>query len=166
MTLEVLACRVLGPVCGSLLFAFFDDLNCVDSLVAVGELLKVLASLRIADCLGPLTKVAVHQFFHLLFHLSANPQLVVDDHLSQIVDTAGEVLDPPGSPLKFVCRSNIEYEISINDRNDFLRRHIFRKQFRMPGFGTSIATNENVISLLGCNQSETDRKLAACSFIV
>ena len=88
VALEVFRDSVFGPVGRAFLATFLDNFHGVDGFIRVGELLEKLATFWILDGFRPFAEVAVYELLHLLLEISTDAQLVIQNHFSQVIDSA------------------------------------------------------------------------------
>lgn len=151
---KVLGRRLLGPVDGARLASVLLCFHAVDCVGRVLELLEPGHHLGVPDGLGPFVKVAGHQALHLRFQRGADAELVVEDHLPEVLDAAGEALEPSCRALELVCRADVEHEVAVEDGDHVCGRHVLGEELRVLGLGTAVAGDEDVEPLLCSDETE------------
>lgn len=91
---------------------------------------------------------------HLPFHIGADSEFVIHDYLFEVVDSAGEILDPSCCSLEFVGGADIEDQVAVDYGHHHLRWYICSEEFGVSGFCTSVASNEDVEPGFRGNESE------------
>lgn len=120
--------------------------------VACGDL---LALNWVLDDLAPLAKVRVDELAHLLLQLVADSKFVIEQDFLEVFDASGELLDPSRRSLQLVCCANVEHDVAVNCRDHLLFRAVFDEELRVPGLGTTVASDVDVIALVCSNETET-----------
>lgn len=87
----------------------------------------------------------------MLLEVGADAEFVVKDYFSQVVDSTGQVLNPSGCTLEFVCGSDVEDEVAIDYGEDLLWWNVFCEEFGVSGLCASIASDEDVEAFFGCD---------------
>lgn len=75
----------------------------------IRKLPKPLLLPAIIQHLRPLTEIRRDQHAHLLLEARGDPQLVLEDHVPEVLDAAGERLEPARRALQFVRRADVEH---------------------------------------------------------
>lgn len=155
---EVLAGGLLGPVDGTRLLAVLLHLHAVGGGVRVGELLELGREGRVPDGLGPLVEEGVDELAHLGLERRAEAQLILEDHLLEVLDAAGQLLEPAGRALQLVGRADVEHEVAVEDGDHLGRRHVLGQELRVSRLGAAVSGNEDVEALLCGNEAEAEER--------
>jgi len=57
--------------------------------------------------------------------------------------------------LELVCSANVEHEIPIEDGDDIVGEDVFSKEFGMSWRSASVASDEDVVSFFGGDETKT-----------
>ena len=158
--LEVLAGGLLGPHDGPLLPTVQLDLHVVRGGVRVGELLELGRDGRRPHRLGPLVEEGVDERAHLGLERRADAQLVLEHHLLQVLEPAGQLLEPARRALQLVGRADVEHEVAVQDGDHLGRRHILSQELRVLGLGAAVARDKDVEALVCCDESEAGEEFS------
>jgi hypothetical protein len=80
---------------------------------------------------------------HFRLQVRADPQLIVQYDLSQLLDSALEAGDPGSGTCKPVGGADVEHEVSVDDAHDFGWRNVRGEQLSMPRDHAAVPTNED-----------------------
>jgi hypothetical protein len=89
------------------------------------------------------------------FEGGAYAEFVFEDYFAEVVDAAGEFLEPAGCPLQLICCADVEHEIAVQNLDYIIGWDVFCEKLGMLGACTTVATYEDVESFLGGYQTET-----------
>jgi hypothetical protein len=81
----------------------------------------------------------------------------VQDDVLEVLETAGELLDPSRCALELVGCPNVEHEVTVQDRDHFRRRHVFGEELGVLGLGAAVAGYKDVETLVTGNQTKAGR---------
>lgn len=152
--LEVLGRRLARPEHGPVLLAVLLDLHGGERVAGVVELPELGGDGGRADRLGPLVEEAVDELVHLRLERRADAELVLEDHLLQVLEAAGEVLDPAGGALQLVGRADVEHQVAVQDRDNLSWGHVFGQELGVSWLCAAVAADEDVEALFRGDQTE------------
>lgn len=90
----------------------------------------------------------------MLLKVCANAELVFQDNFAEVFDTSGQILNPSCSSLELVGRSNVEAEVSVQDGDDIIRRHVFGKKLRVSRLSSTVPADKDIEAFLGGDEAK------------
>ncbi len=96
-----------------MLVTLADELNVRIALVAVDEVAETLERFLFVEGARPFALVAVDKALDVALQGVGQPQLVVDDHLAQVVDASFQVAEPDRGALQFVGAHDVEHHKTV-----------------------------------------------------
>ena len=105
-----------------LLTSFGNNLDTRFCRVGVHELAEPANLFGILNGRFPFALVGIHQMLHHLFQLGCYPQLVVNNHITDVFDAAFELLAPDGRSSQAFGRHDVidEEAIDVSDGRFFI----------------------------------------------
>src|SRR5882672_2135044 len=116
--------------------------------IAVYEVAEALEDLGRFDRLLPLALVALDVLLHVGLELGPDAEAVLAHDLSQVVDSAFEVLQPDARALQAVGGADVEHQEPVDVLNECLVVQVLGKQIGVPGLHAAVAADVEVPALL------------------
>src|SRR5471032_2396265 len=136
------------------LAALLHEQHIAVSLVAVDEVAEALARLGIFNGRFPLADVGVDHVLHLRFQFGGDVQLVGDDHLLQVFQTAFEVVAPDAGALQAVRGAGVEHQEAVDVAHQRLLVEVRRQQLGVARLHAAVAADVEVPALFGGNDAD------------
>ncbi len=91
---------------------------------------------------------------HLAFEFGADVELVVEDHVLEVVHAAVEFVEPPRGAFQAVGGADVEHQEAVGVLDDLGFAQISGEQLRMLGFHPAVAADVEVVALVGGDDAE------------
>ena len=101
----------------------------------------------------PLTLVSTHNTSHVIFKLTTDIQLVIDNDFTQIVETTFKVFQPYRCTLQAICCTYIEHQYAVDIFDQGFIVQICRKQISMTRSHTTITADIQIPTAFSRNDT-------------